>query len=49
MKAFRVEEMLNGFLIYRIQEGDCLALCSRNKISELRTYKRMKVDQIPFK
>ena len=49
MKAFRVEEILNGFLIYRLHEGDYLALCSRHKIIELGTHKRMKVDQTPFK
>jgi len=49
MKAFRVEEMPHGFLIYRLHEGDYLALCPRPKISGLRTHKRKKVDQIPFK
>jgi hypothetical protein len=48
MRAFRVEEVFHGFLIYRLHEGNYLALCPRHKISDLRTYKRMKVDQIPF-
>jgi len=51
MKAFRVEEMPHGFLIYGLHEGDYLALCPRHKISGLRTHKRKKVrvDQISFK